>query len=309
MRYFDLHCDTATFAHTHNNAIDSKIMHINFSEEIPFTSWCQLFAVFIPDDLRGKAALDYFNNVVAYFKKQVLLHSQKVELCKTMQNVSRTLRQNKCAAILSVEGGAVLAGELRNVEYIKKIGVKALGLTWNGPNELGFGSAENKGLTEFGVQVVQELVRQKIAVDVSHLSDAGFYDVCNVISEPFIATHSNARKICSHVRNLTDEQFIEIRNRGGLVGMNFYYNFLRDTDSENAGIDDIIAHMEHFLSLGGENIVAIGSDFDGAGIHPEINSVYKIDALQNRMLRRNFSDTLVDKILFKNAYQFFQKIM
>jgi len=124
-----------------------------------------------------------------------------------------------------------------------------------------------------------------------------------------MASHSCCRAIKDHTRNLTDEQFIEIRNRGGLVGMNFYYNFLRDTDSENAGIDDIIAHMEHFLSLGGENIVAIGSDFDGAGIHPEINSVYKIDALQNRMLRRNFSDTLVDKILFKNAYQFFQKIM
>ena len=148
------------------------------------------------------------------------------------------------------------------------------------------------------------LEQNGIIIDVSHLSDKGFSDVCAVSKKPFIATHSNARKICSHKRNLLDEQIVEIIKRKGLIGLNFYHTFLNNSP-KSACADDILRHAEHILSLGGENSLAIGTDFDGAEIISEFDNDNKLLGLEKLFLDNGFSKKLTQKIVYTNANNFF----
>ena len=144
-----------------------------------------------------------------------------------------------------------------------------------------------------------------MAVDVSHLSDAGFYDVAELSDYPFVASHSNARSLCGDKRNLTDEMISIINQRGGIIGLNFYVGFLKD--DENAGMTDIIRHAEYMLSLGCENSLCLGSDFDGCDIPLEMTGVESINELYESFLRLNYSEELVNKIFSRNAENYFSK--
>ena len=156
------------------------------------------------------------------------------------------------------------------------------------------------GISSFGRDVVKELENNNIAVDLSHASDRLFYDVINIAKKPVIATHSNSRKITNVKRNLTDEQFRIISQMGGIVGLNFYRGFLNNNE-EKASIDDIILHAEHFLNLGGEDVLAIGSDFDGADMPTDISGVESIPSIYQRFLKE-FGEKITKKIFFDNAF-------
>lgn len=145
--------------------------------------------------------------------------------------------------------------------------------------------------------------RQNIIVDVSHLNDEGFADLCKIASKPFIATHSNSRAICGHSRNLTDAQFCEIRDRGGIVGLNYYRNFIVD-GGETTSISDLLKHVHHFLELGGENTIALGSDFDGSG-HPQLSGFGGKGGQPVRCpAGRRLGQRAGGENLFGNAYNF-----
>ena len=191
---------------------------------------------------------------------------------------------------------------------MKDAGVKILTLTWNGSCEFGDGVLVDNagGLTEFGIKAVQMLEESSIIVDVSHASEQLFYDVCDYSKKPFIATHSNSKKICNNKRNLTDSQFKEIAERGGLVGITFCKKFLSDECSE-VDFDDILKHVYHFLELGGENTISIGSDFDGAEVPDCLNGIGCVENLYEYFLSKRLSENLVDDIFFNNAYNFATK--
>ena len=176
-------------------------------------------------------------------------------------------------------------------------------LTWNGTCEIGDGvGVENsKGLSKFGSLVIKEMEKYGIIVDISHASEKLFYDISQTASKPFIATHSNSKCICPHRRNLTDEQFKVIKSFGGIVGITFAKDFLSQKD---AGVTDIIKHIEYFLSLSGENTLSIGSDFDGTDMPKGINDIESVYDLYEQMLRLNYNESLLDKIFYKNAYDF-----
>jgi len=148
---------------------------------------------------------------------------------------------------------------------------------------------------------------QGILVDVSHLNDTGFRDVLNLAKKPFVASHSNARAVCSHRRNLTDDQIREMVERRCLIGLNYYDRFLRD--GGNASFQDLLRHTEHFLTLGAEDCLALGSDFDGATLPPWLDSPRKAAELYARFLAQGFSPNLCDKLFFKNALAFFRANM
>ncbi len=291
MRFFDLHCDTITKLFAQKQSLFDGDAQINISKASNLDSWNQVFAIFIPDSLRGEDALRYFLDVSDYYRKQVY------EIQSTLSVKSNHL--------LSVEGGAVLAGKLENIEILKENNVKLLTLTWNGENELGFGIRENKGLKDFGRKCVRKLEEAEIVVDVSHLSDEGFYDVAEESRRPFVATHSNSRKVCDNPRNLTDEQFLHIRSIGGIVGINFHRPFVTTKDDY---IFSLLSHIEHFLSLGGEKCLCIGSDFDGADMDVTLDSIDKINTLVDAMKKANYSDDLIDDIMFNNALDFFERL-
>lgn len=307
----DLHCDTLTVREKERgqgqNSLTDPGLAFSFRRVPHGVQWVQCCAIFIPDTLRGRAAADYFEYYADSFDRQMAENRELVSPCTGAAEIAAALACGRHAAVLTVEGGAVLCGQLERIELLRRRGVRILTLVWNGENELGSGNKSPKGLTPFGRAAVRRLEQAGIIVDCSHLNDRGFDDLCEVSGRPFIATHSNARAVCAHPRNLTDRQICEIVRRGGLIGLNYYKDFLR-LEGE-AALDDLFRHIVHFLSLGAEEVLALGSDFDGAVLPEALDRVEKIPALWEYLAGRGLSETLLEKLFFRNAFRFFQRMM
>ncbi len=285
MQYFDLHCDTLYKAVTLKSSLNDNKNHISIDKGIVFDKWHQIFAIWIPDELRDENAKKLFLDCVDVFNNQ-------------------NVNNERTKMSLAVENASMLCGDIQNTTLLFDANVKYVTLTWNAENELGGGSeCQGVGLTTFGRDVVKELEKNNIAVDVSHSSDKLFYDVVNIATKPVVATHSNSRAITDVKRNLTDEQFKIIRDMGGIVGLNFFKGFLNN-DENKASIEDILRHADHFLNLGGENTLAIGADFDGADMSRDISGLETVPAIYNRFLTE-FGTNLTKKIFFDNANLYF----
>lgn len=307
MKFFDLHCDTAYECVVRGNlSLDAGASHISLDRGGCFDAWHQVFAIFMPDELRGDYAVRHYRKIRDYIYGQAKLYSDRLTICRDAGELAAAEKPRLCGALISIEGGSAIAGSLDNLRSVYDDGVRMMTLTWNAENELGCGvkSPSQGGLSPFGREAVALMNELSMIIDVSHLSDAGFFDVAEISKKPFVASHSCSRELCGHPRNLTDEMFGIIRDQSGLVGINFSRGFLRE--DAKAAADDILRHTERFLSLGGENIVCMGSDFDGTDMPDGVAGVESIPALYERFLRANYSESLVGDIFFGNASRFFQ---
>lgn len=279
MKFFDLHSDTITECFVQNKSLRKNDLDISLEKGKYLDEWIQVFAIWMPDEIRGKDAEEYYGKVYSKYREEI----------KNTENVK---------PILAVEGASVLNGKIENIEKLYHDGVKIITLTWNTDNELASGcfSENDRGLTAFGKEAVTEMVKRKIIPDVSHLSEKSFYDLCEITDFPFIASHSDSYAINPHVRNLKDEQIKIIIQRKGLVGLNFYNKFLGPGNS----VRTLIKHAEHMLNLGGEDILALGSDFDGCTINDEIKGIDKMGSLYSAFLDY-FGRKITDKIFCENA--------
>lgn len=309
MRYFDLHCDTITECWHRNLSLKTNTLQVGLDRADRFEAYAQCYAVWIPDELRGEKAFQRFQQVTQRFYNELEQVKELARPCTTPAERVDSCSEKKHCAILTVENASVLGGNLEKVRTLAESGVKLCTLTWNGENELGRGARAPglTGLTTFGKQAVKEMERSGIIADVSHASPELFWDVIKIAAQPVVASHSNAKSLCDHPRNLTDEQFKAIRDSGGLVGLNLVSFFLRDKP-EQASSDDILRHAEHFLNLGGENALAIGSDWDGSA--PEdfpLSGIQEIPALYECFRNNGFGQEITDKIFFRNADDFFHQ--
>ena len=306
----DLHCDTLTdcmyAASEIPDTLDAPARSLSLSNIPEDVHWAQFFAVFLPDRLRGEEAVRFFDASHENFERQMQKFSSRVSPCRNVVDMERAWAAGKTAAFLSVENGSAFAGDLSRIEKLKRQGVCAVTLTWNGENELGSGNVTDRGLTDFGRAAVREMERCGILVDVSHLNDAGLEDVFETAEKPFVATHSNARAICAHKRNLTDAQVKEMVRRGCLIGLNYYGVFLRD-DGNVRSLDDLYRHIAHFFDLGARKNLALGSDFDGAVLPPCLDSPEKAADFYEYLLSRGVSQQDADGIFFENARTFLRK--
>lgn len=287
-------------AHT----LDLSGRHFSLSAIPAGVHWCQCCAIFVPDGLSPEEAAAYYDLHQRSFLRQMGALSDRVLPCRTAADIQAAWAADKTAAILTVENGSALAGRLERIESLVRDGVRMLTLTWNGENELGSGNATDHGLSPFGRDAVRELEYQGVLVDASHLNDAGFADLLSVAKKPFVASHSNARAVCPHRRNLTDGQIRELVRRGCLIGLNFHSAFLRE-DCRPAVLDDLWRHTAHFLELGAEGSLALGSDADGADLPPCLDSPGAFAVLYRYFLGRGLSPNQADRILWKNALDFF----
>lgn len=294
MRLFDLHCDTLYECEAKGVSLLENSLHMDIKRGSRYAPYVQVLAAWLPDSLRGEAA---FTRCVS-----ILNRANQANGLVVAKTAADLFKKAPCVGILAVEGGGALAGQIENIAALASLGVRMLTLTWNGSNELGHGSLSDcdEGLTPFGKQAVIRCEQHGITVDVSHLNEAGFWDVAQRANRPFIASHSVMKGVFSHPRNLTDEQFREIRRRGGLVGINFCKDHLGDQTP-----DGIYRHLEYALALGGEHTVALGGDLDGTALPPSFGGIAFYEVLCEYLAQKGYREELLDSIFFQNAFNFF----
>lgn len=305
MKLFDLHCDTLTECYRRQETLLENQGHVDLIRGGKLGTWAQLYAVWIPDKVRGEAAFEYCCAVLDFARAQEEQYADRLRIVSEPKALKETLDAGLCAGILTVEGGAALAGDLRHLDDLAARGVKLITLTWNGTNELGHGCLSGcpDGLTPFGKAAVKRMEERSILPDVSHLNEAGFWDVAETVSGPFLATHSVSAALCTSPRNLKDSQFDEIRRRGGLVGLNFCAGQLGEQSFET-----IERHLDHYLSLGGENTVAFGADLDGTDLPTDWGGIQVMERLYDYLCRKNYEASCLDKVFFSNCYDFFSAL-
>lgn len=257
--YADAHCDTLTKAYDLNMSLWANKCHIDF-ERLKKSGCCLQFMAIWTDPV--------YKSDEAYKRCMALLDFYYSQIDSTINTVTTGdgIKDDKLNILLSVEGGGLLQNDIENLHKLYEKGIRALTLTWNEDNCIGGGIGNNdKGLTNFGKEVIREMNKLGMIVDVSHLSDKGFWQVAD-LCDTFMASHSNCRRICPDNRNLTDEQIKCLIEHKGFMGINFHGDFLNENFSS---ANDIKRHINHVINLGGENIIGFGTDFDGTDKLPQ----------------------------------------
>lgn len=280
MNYFDLHCDTPYECYFKNQPFSGGSLAVSVEKGAEFESWKQLFAVWIRDDIDEPYKL--YRAILDGFKEKL------------------TQKSKNLTPYFAVEGGAVIGNDIDLLYKLKADGIRSLTLTWNGENLIAGGSKTDKGLTRFGQRVIKELNALQICCDLSHLNDKSFYKAAETADYP-IATHSNCRAVCDVPRNLADVQLKLIAEKGGIIGLCFYPEFLGGNV-----FSKLYENIYHILELGLENNIAIGSDFDGAKMDNALSDITKIPNLYGNLYEKGIPKDILNKIFYKNAENYFE---
>ena len=283
MNYTDLHCDTITRCYNEKKSFYDGDLQINALKTKGIENYRQFFALWLSDEPRGEAAFSLCKNMLDYYDKEM------APIIRECTNIEPHL---------SIENATALGGNLDNIGYFSDRGVEMMSLTWNGENDLASGVNAEGGLKTFGRQVLKEMARYNMTLDVSHLNERGFYEACLNDSIRVVASHSNCYDICNHRRNLKHWQVKELISRGGLIGLNFYPPFLGTGQIDVYG--KIKDNIEYLLSLGGEKAIAFGGDFDGAEMSPKLDGIDKIGELYEYLLSEGLSKRVVEGCFYKN---------
>lgn len=262
----------------------------------------QFFACYIEPQFKPDRGLKRVLQQIDAFYQAVEANRDQIEVALTVADIERIRAAGKVAAVLAIEGGEAIDGDLAALRMLHRLGVRSFGLVWNQRNLLADGIGERRthgGLTTLGVEAVREMNRLGMVVDVSHLNDEGFWDVIETSTSPIMASHSNSRAICDHPRNLTDDQIRALAKNGGVMGMNFCPAFVRSEGPVT--VDHLIDHIDHIVDLVGFDHVGLGSDFDGINDVPQgLEDVSRLPNLTRRLVERGYSEENIRKILGGN---------
>lgn len=311
----DCHCDTLTELYNKNASLYENEQHFDIKRQISLGGGLQFCAIYVPTEVfRYQGGLRYTLCLLDKYNQEIKkLHENGIDVLqvRTAEDAGNVLK-HKAATLLAIEEGGAIDGSLEALRCLYELGVRAMTLTWSNRNDIADGineEATGSGLTLFGKQVVAEMNRLGMLVDVSHISTAGFWSVIETSTKPIIATHSNAKSLCSHPRNLNDEQIKALAQNGGLAGITFAGQFLEE-DWRNACIESVYKHIDYMLNLiGNDDHIGFGSDFDGIS-HPP----YNIQGVQDykpliEYLSKYYSDETINKITHQNVINLLQKVL
>lgn|SRR5690606_20789083 len=277
---------------------NSSKLHITYDQLKATGSKVQCFAIYIPEGVKPESRFEVALEMVEIFYQKVIAPFPLLKIVRTREDIL-SLKEGEIGAFLTLEGCDAIDQSIVKLQSLIRLGVSSVGLTWNYANFVadGVGEPRGGGLSSFGVEVVKELNNASIWTDVSHLSVKGFWDVMEVADYP-IASHSNVIEICNHRRNLNKEQIEALIKKNGMIGITFVPQFLQNQG--DASIEDVVKHLDYICSLGGENNVGFGSDFDGITDTTMGLENYKgYEALINKLLK-HYSEKQVKKFLYDN---------
>lgn len=246
---------------------------------------------YIPQKYPSDKTKNYAYELLTTMQQQIATNDKFCFQARTFEDVDKIKKQNKKAIFLGIENGHALQGDLSNLEFFKKMGVTYITLCHNGANDLcdsAVGETLHGGLSQLGEEAVRQMNRMGIVIDLSHAAESTFYDVLKISSTPVIASHSSARSLCDHPRNLTDDQIRALSSAKGVVQVCLYSGFL--AKDRTATIMDAVDHIEHIIHIGGIECVGIGSDFDGGGGIEGCNASNELINITVELLRRGYSE-------------------
>lgn len=305
---FDLHCDTADILSGVETGTPAMLLanngHIDLERAAQFSGYAQCFACFTSTDYPGLMPEDAFERKLSAIQRELSRNTDKIRQVYTADEIEENRKNSIMSAILTIEGPAGFGFDPELLSDLYNAGFRVSTLGWNEKNPLTGSCKTGGGLTDLGRAYVKEAQRLGMLIDVSHISDEGFYDIMDITTSPVIATHSNSRHLCNVDRNLTDDMFLQIVQTGGVAGINLYANFL----GNEATIDTVCDHIFHFLELdsSGKHI-ALGSDFDGCDTLPAgILGIQDYQKIANRLLERGLNEETVLNIYWKNALEVFK---
>lgn len=349
----DMHCDTIWLLNhlrskaqeggeesAENVTLFASSGHLDIQRMLKSGYLLQNFALFV-EMSECQDPWEEVQKLYRLYEEEIDRNCQIIGRVRKYEDIARLQKEGKMCSLLTVEEGGVCKGEIEKLEQLYEQGVRMMTLTWNFENEIGYpnyaaiNAPELKlGLKEKGIEFVNRMENLGMIVDVSHLSDAGFWDVYKYTTKPFVASHSNAREVCRSVRNLTDEMIRALAQRGGVTGLNYCKAFTTEhlwrgkgwfesvgaylgTDlvdrSKLRGSEDYLKmltkHAKHIVNVGGIECLGLGSDFDGIGTHELLPHVGCMEYLYEAMKKAGFTESQLDKIWYKNVLRVYKDLL
>jgi len=331
MKFIDMHCDTLMYAargmHSTEGGmsdllkIPSAMLDIQRMRKSGIST--EFFAIFFPPKENGLIVAgddrytdeQYFDLLFKCYKNTMELGKDYIAEAMNAADILKNEAAGKMSGILTFEDGRIIDGSLDKMKHYYDKGLRLISLTWNEENCFGFPNADDpvlmaKGLKPFGKEAVQYMNDLGVLIDVSHLSDGGFWDVAEISKKPFIASHSNCRSLSPHRRNLTDEMIKKMAEAGGVSGINFAPQFLNtDITSKDSTLELLSLHLRKMIDLGGEGFPALGSDFDGTSGNLDVDCVTKMSLIFDRLKQDGVSERVIEKIAYDNAFRVIKETM
>ena len=321
MKVVDMHCDTIGSIWLKGKcgeacSLRSNDLHLDLMKMQAGDYMLQNFAMFVFLNEKEDPLVSVLE-MADVFHREMTANADLIAPVYSYSDIERNAAQGKLSALLTIEEGAVLKGNPAILRDLYRLGVRMLTLTWNFENELGYPNtvvnwdtydpAKHYGLKEAGIEIVREMNRIGMIVDVSHLGDDGFWDVVRYSDKPFVASHSNSRTLCNHTRNLTDEMLRALADKGGVSGINFCGSFLNP--NEESRVEDMVRHIRHMKQVGGIGCIGLGTDFDGIGGELEISNGSKIQLLAQEMDRQGFTTGEIEAVFHGNVLRLYRELL
>ena len=315
MKYADMHCDTVTRLYRKQGDLLENDCHIDIRKLQQGQCLLQNFAIFTKTDVQDSS---FTHQAIDYYYEQLDKNRDTIIPVFRYEDILENEKNGYINAVLTLEDGGVIDNDLDNLNRYYDKGVRMIALTWNFPNGIGYPNMDGRapslytvntkdGLTPFGIEYVRRMEELGIVVDVSHLSDKGFYDVLEYTTKPFVASHSNARSICPVARNLDDDMIRKLSERGGVMGLNFCSAFIEDHNEKMTLIKDMVRHIDHVVEVGGIDCIGMGSDFDGIDNDLEIKDASGMQLLYEA-LKEHYSEEDLEKIFYRNVLRVYREV-
>ncbi len=321
MKVVDMHCDTIGElwkAEKAGNPISlrSNSLHIDLEKMQKGDYLLQNFAMFVFQG-REKDPLVNVLEMIDVYNRAMAENADLIAPVQNYEDIEKNRAAGKLSGMLTIEEGAVLKGNPYVVRSLYQLGVRMLTLTWNFENEIGYPNtivkdkdydpSRHYGLKPEGIEIVREMNRVGMIVDVSHLGDDGFWDVVKYCDGPFVASHSNARAVCNHTRNMTDDMIRALADKGGVMGLNFCGDFLNPNGKSR--VEDMVRHARHIIDVGGSDILGLGTDYDGIDGELELDHCDKMPLLAQEMERQGFRTEQIEKIFHGNVLRLYREVL